>query len=105
MDESIQAQKEVICKRDYFYDWNALKIDPKSKTFGKPPKIIDDDENNHDSVANSLKFVCDETEMNKPLNIIRKNPMSEDFIYGIQTKANEDNKEWGVKECVHSDIA
>ena len=91
-----------MCKRNYFYDWKALNIDPNTKIFGKAPKIIDEDVNKRESVANALKFVADKSEWNKPLNPIRTKPMPNDFVYGlIQKKAK---KEWGVRECVESDI-
>lgn len=102
--ESIDAQKEVIQKRDYQYDWKALGVDPEQFVFGKTPKVIVDVEQT-DSVANSLRFIGDEAERNEPLNPIKKKPMPEDFIYGLEPRNNdESNKEWGVSECIHSDV-
>lgn len=104
LKESIVAQKEVIQKRDYQYDWKALGINPESFVFGKTPKVIVDAELT-DSVANSLRFVESEAEKNEPLNPIRKKPMPEDFVYGLEPRNNdENNREWGVSECVHSDV-
>ena len=101
LKESIDAQKEVIQKRDYRYDWKALGVNPESFVFGKAPKVIVDTEQ-MDSVANSLRFVKEES---KPLNPVRKKPMPEDFVYGLEPRNNdENNKEWGVGECIHSDV-
>lgn len=103
MNESIKAEKEIVCKRNYHYDWNSLKVDPKTFVFGKPKKIINEqDKDKVESVANSLKFDDDKNNWNEPLNPIKKKPMNEDFIYG---KINKDiDKNENVKMCIHSDI-
>eukprot|EP01084_Bolivina_argentea_P158066 275384_1 len=104
LSESLKAQNEVVHKKDYHYNWNALNIDPKTHVFGKPPRIIkEEDKHKMESVANSLKFIADENEWNKPLNAPKQNPMPEDFIYGLIRQATNIN-EWGVKECIHTDV-
>lgn len=104
LTESIAAQKEIVCKRNYNYDWNALHIDPTTNVFGKQPKQIDDDADKRDSVANSLKFVGDAAAWDMPLNEKRTKPMPEEHIYGIVNAKDSESTEWGVKECVHSDV-
>jgi len=101
LKESIDAQKEVIQKRDYHYDWKQLGVDPETFIFGKTPKVIVDEEQN-ECVANSLKF---EDTTAGPLNPPRTKPMPEDHIYGLEPRNNDpDHKEWGVSECIHSDV-
>eukprot|EP01083_Nonionella_stella_P073150 197562_1 len=105
LTKAIDAQKEVIQKRNYYYDWNALNIDPKAYVFGKPKKVENEDKDKIDSVSNSLKFIADENEWNKPLNPVKQALMPSDYVYGkVRQNPNKENKEWGVKECVHTEV-
>lgn len=100
--ESIDAQKEVIQKRDYQYDWKALGVDPETFVFGRA-RNTETDKEQMETVANALKFSGDETEKNQPLNPRKTNPMPDDFIYGLEPR-NTDNV-WDVGMCIHSDVA
>jgi len=100
--ESINAQKEVIQKRDYQYDWKALGVDPETFVFGRARDV---EKEEMESVANALKFSGDEQEKNQPLNPRKTHPMPDDFVYGLEPRNNdENNKDWDVSDCIHSDV-
>jgi len=107
--EALAAQREVIQKRDYHYDWKALGRNPATTVFGKAPRADPKDASEAECVANSLRFECSEEEMERPLNAAKTKPRPEDFVYGVVTQKpqpiNEAEREWGVKQCVHSDVA
>jgi len=95
--ESMNAQKEVNQKRDYHYNWKALGVDPEAFVFGKAPK---EDTERTDTVADSLRF--EEAESTRGAEKPQA-PMPEDFVYGLPPRNNDDG-EWGVSECIHSDV-
>jgi len=108
--EAIAAQAKVIQKRDYHYDWKALGRDPATTVFGKVPRADPTDASEAECVANSLRFpTSNSTSTSPPLNAPKQKPMPEDFVYGVVTQkpqpTAEEEREWGVKQCVHSDIA
>jgi len=108
-EEAMAAQREVIQKRDYHYDWAALGRDPATTVFGKAPRAQPKDASEAECVANSLRFECSEEEMERPLNAAKQKPRPEEFVYGVVTQkaqpTEESEREWGVKQCVHSDVA
>jgi len=107
--EAMAAQAEVVQKRDYHYDWAALGRDPATTVFGKVPRADPTDASEAECVANALRFpTSNSTSTTPPLNAPKTKPKPEDFVYGVVTQkpqpTNEEEREWGVKQCVHSDI-
>jgi len=107
--EAMAAQRAVVQKRDYHYDWKALGRDPETAVFGKVPRAEPEDESKVECVANSLRFPSSAEELARPLNAATTKPMPEDFVYGVvtQPKHKEEDvakREWGVAQCVHSDV-